>query len=169
MRRIRAEPGAAQRELRNFDARNYVERKPLSLGKTQSLPVPGKLEIGEEEFELHAADGHTRDGMLVFAPWIGVLVCGDYNSGVEIPWISSGGSIADYRSTLSTLSGLIERATSIVPGHGSPHDRERGLRLIDEDVAYLDALETGHERPALPQGRDSKFQRWIHAENLKQL
>jgi glyoxylase-like metal-dependent hydrolase (beta-lactamase superfamily II) len=169
MRRIRAEPGAAQRELRDMDARNYVERGPLSLGQTQSLPVPGKLELGDQELELHAADGHTPDGMLVFAPWLGVLCCGDYCSDVEIPWISEGGSPAEYRSTLSTLAGLVERAGSIVPGHGAPHDRATAERLIEEDIAYLDVLETGAEKPKLPAGRDSSFQRWIHRENLKRI
>jgi glyoxylase-like metal-dependent hydrolase (beta-lactamase superfamily II) len=166
MRRIRSEPGAAQRELRDMDARNYVTRKPLSLGQTQSLPVPGKLELGNAELELHAADGHTPDGMLVFAPWIGVLCCGDYLSDVEIPWLSPGGTTADYRSTLSTLAGLIERATTVVPGHGAPHDREAANRLLAEDLAYLEALERGEERPSLPEGRDTRAQRKIHAENL---
>ncbi len=54
----------------------------------------------------------------------------------------------------------------MVPGHGVPHDRDTTLRLLDEDVAYLDALEGGDERQRLPEGRDSKAQRQIHAENL---
>jgi hypothetical protein len=55
----------------------------------------------------------------------------------------------------------------VVPGHGSPHDRDKALRILDEDVDYLDALERGEERPKLPPGRDTKRQRAIHAENLK--
>ena len=44
MLRIRAEPGAAQRALRDQDEELYVERQaPLGLGQVQSLPVPGKL------------------------------------------------------------------------------------------------------------------------------
>ena len=43
MLRIRSEPGAAQRELRDFDAELYVQRdSPLALGQVQSLPVPGQ-------------------------------------------------------------------------------------------------------------------------------
>ena len=112
MLRIRAEPGAAQRELRDYDDRAYVVRpRPLSLGQTQSLPVPGRLGLGErEELELHATGGHTSDGMAVFAPWLGVLVVGDYLSPVEIPMISPGGSVADYRGTLAALAPVVERA-----------------------------------------------------------
>ena len=57
----------------------------------------------------------------------------------------------------------------VVPGHGGPHTREPALRIIDEDVDYLDALERGEERPKLPAGRDSARQREIHAENLARL
>ncbi len=53
----------------------------------------------------------------------------------------------------------------IVPGHGSPHSRERALELLDEDVTYLDALEAGGD-VKLPAGRETKAQRSIHAKNL---
>jgi glyoxylase-like metal-dependent hydrolase (beta-lactamase superfamily II) len=164
--RLHREPGAAQRELRDHDARFYVERTaPLALGQVQTLPVPGSVELGDREFELHPAEGHTADGTALFARWCGVLCPGDYLSGVEIPIISAGGSPDDYRTTLARLAPLVEAAETVVPGHGAPHDRERALRVLDEDVEYLDALERGEERPRLPDGRDTNFQRRIHSEN----
>ena len=163
--RLREEPGATQRELRDKDAELYVERPaPLSLGQVQALPVPGSIELGAEELELHPADGHTRDGMAVMARWCGVLCVGDYLSNVEIPMVEAG--LQDYRSTLARLAALIEDANTIVPGHGAAHGRDAALRILDEDVDYLDALERGEEKPALPKGRDSREQRRIHAENL---
>jgi glyoxylase-like metal-dependent hydrolase (beta-lactamase superfamily II) len=167
MERIRAEPGAVQRELRDEDARNYVARPaPLALGNLQSLPVPGYVELGQHELELHPADGHTSDGTAVLAEFAGLLVCGDYISNLEIPWLSPGGGLSDYRATLARLAPLVERAETVVPGHGGPHTRETALRIIDEDLDYLDALERGEERPKLPEGRDSLRQREIHVENL---
>jgi glyoxylase-like metal-dependent hydrolase (beta-lactamase superfamily II) len=167
MERIRAEPGAVQRELRDEDARNYVVRPgPLSLGSVQSLPVPGYVELGDQELELHPADGHTSDGTALLAGFAGLLVCGDYLSSVEIPWISPGGSLADYRATLARLAPLVERVERVVPGHGPTHTRETALRILDEDADYLDALERGEERPALPKERDTSRQREIHVENL---
>ncbi len=166
MLRFREKPGEAQRHLRDFDSGTYVQRpRPLALGQTQSLPVPGKLSLGEQELELHPAEGHTQDGMAVLAPWLGVLCVGDYLSDVEIPWLSEAGSIEDYRATLARLAPLVERSEVIVPGHGSPHSRERALKLLDEDVTYLDALEAGGNVP-LPTGRETKAQRSIHAKNL---
>lgn len=167
MRRVRERPGEAQRELRDADAANYVARgRPLSLGALQALPVPGHLGIGERELELHPAEGHTPDGMAVWAPWLGLLVAGDYLSDVEIPLIAAGGSVDAYRATLARLAPLVERAETVVPGHGSPQPRDAALALLDSDLAYLDALDRGDERPALPEGRDTARQREIHAENL---
>jgi glyoxylase-like metal-dependent hydrolase (beta-lactamase superfamily II) len=165
--RLHREPGAAQRELRNHDARFYVERSaPLALGQVQTLPVPGSIELGDREIELHPAEGHTADGTALFARWCGVLCAGDYLSGVEIPMISDGGSLDDYRATLARLTPLVEAAETVVPGHGAPHDRARALRVLDEDIEYLDALERGEERPRLPHGRDTEEQLGIHFDNL---
>ena len=170
MERLRAEPGAAQRELREADARHYVARQaPLALHGVQSLPVPGYLELGDQRLELHPADGHTADGTAVLARHAGLLLCGDYLSDVEIPVIAAGGSLADYRATLARLALLVEAVDTIVPGHGSPQGRDAALHILDEDLDYLDALERGDERPILPRGRDSVRQREIHVENLAAL
>jgi glyoxylase-like metal-dependent hydrolase (beta-lactamase superfamily II) len=169
--RLRREPGQAQRGLRDYDAKFYISRPaPLTLGQVQGLPVPGRLDLGTGadavELELHPAEGHTSDGMALLAEPLGLLVVGDYLSDVEIPWIAEGGSLEDYRATLARLGPLVERAATIVSGHGAPHTRDEALRLLDEDVDYLDAVERGEERGALPAGRDTKAQREIHAENL---
>jgi glyoxylase-like metal-dependent hydrolase (beta-lactamase superfamily II) len=169
-RRLAAEPGQAHRELREFDEEHYVDdRPPLALGAIQSLPVPGRLALGaaqpERELELSPADGHTDDGTAFYIPWLEVLVCGDYLSPVEIPWLSPGGSAEVYLATLERLRGLVERAQTIVPGHGRPQRGEEALKLLDEDVTYLNALiEQGAAAP-LPPGRRTKAQRRIHAQN----
>ena len=168
MLRLQRAPGEAQRDLRDHDHELYVVRpRPLALGGTQSLPVPGKLGLGEEELELYPAEGHVCDGMAVFAPWLGVLVCGDYLSGVEIPMLGPGGLVTEYRATLARLAPLVERSETVVPGHGPPTSRKEALRLLDEDAEYLDVLESGEERPRLPEGRDNGRQRLIHAANLR--
>ena len=168
--RLRGEPGVAQLRLREVDAEHYVERdRPLALGTWQSLPVPGYVGVGAEELELHPAEGHTADGTAVWAPWAGVLACGDYLSPVEIPMLSPGGGLRAYRATLARLAPLVERAEMVVPGHGAPQRQEDALRLLDEDVGYLDALERGEERPALPAGRNAAPQRAIHRENLERV
>ena len=134
--RIRSEPGVAQKKLRDADNEYYVKReRPLSLGSYQSLPVPGKLELGDQELELHPAEGHTDDGMILFARWCGVLVCGDYLSDVELPTWSDK---ALYRKTLDRLASLVTEAEIVVPGHGAPMTRDAALSVLQQDVEYLD-------------------------------
>jgi glyoxylase-like metal-dependent hydrolase (beta-lactamase superfamily II) len=168
--RLRAEPGAAQRELREFDEEGYVERaRPLSLGGAiQALPVPGKLELGDaEELELVPADGHTQDGMAIWAPFARVLCAGDYLSPVEIPWISEQGSRDAYLATLRRLQPYVEQADWVVPGHGAPIDAQRALAILREDVAYLEALPD--PGAPLPLARRTAPMRKIHAENVKRV
>jgi glyoxylase-like metal-dependent hydrolase (beta-lactamase superfamily II) len=163
--RLRAEPGEAQRELRAFDEENYVERpRPLALGQVQALPVPGRLDIGDQELELIPADGHTHDGMAIWLPWARVLLTGDYVSPVEIPSFHGDGSPSAYLATLGRLRPYVEQADWIVPGHGVPLDPQRALAIMREDVAYLQALPA--EDAPLPLARRTAAQRQMHAENV---
>jgi glyoxylase-like metal-dependent hydrolase (beta-lactamase superfamily II) len=162
-------PGAVQRELRAFDEELYVERPgPLSLGgrgQIQALPVPGQCGIGEQDLELHPADGHTQDGMAVWVPWARVLVAGDYLSPVEIPMLSQTGSASGYLATLARLEPLVERAEHVVPGHGAPIDGARAAAILREDRAYVEGLVERGADAKLPLARRSGAQRRIHAAN----
>jgi len=170
-RRLRAEPGQAQRELRDFDEEHYVEgRGPLALAGIQELPVPGHLSVGSErELELHPTGGHTADGMAVLVPWASVLACGDYLSPVEIPALSPGGGIDPYLNTLERLAGLVGRAQYIVPGHGSPMNREQAEQILVEDREYLSALRAQGSEAPLPPGRRTAAQRRLHADNAEHI
>jgi glyoxylase-like metal-dependent hydrolase (beta-lactamase superfamily II) len=161
--RLTAEPGAAQRELRAFDDEHYVERKsPLSLGQVQPLPVPGHLEVGDAELELHPTEGHTADGMAVWIPWAQVLVAGDYLSPVEIPMLSETGSRDAYGATLCRLEPLVEQAAHVVPGHGAVMEGARAAAILREDVAYLEALPDA----TLPLARRGPAQQGVHKQNV---
>lgn len=166
--RLQAEPGTAQRSLRAFDDEHYVtDRAPLGLAGIQSLPVPGRLSLGEDrELELYPTGGHTADGTAYWLPWTQTLVCGDYLSPVEIPMISPGGSVEEYLATLVRLKPLVEAADTVVPGHGSPLTGAGALTVLDEDTAYLEALVSVGADAPLPSARRGAAQRKIHAENV---
>ncbi len=137
--RLHASPGEVQRELREFDREFYIERpRPLMLGSVQALPVPGRCGLGEHELELHAAPGHTADGMAIAVPWAGVLVAGDYLSSIEPPKVEAGGSQEAYRATLERLRSLVAAAEQVVPGHGPPIGSEQALTVIERCLATLD-------------------------------
>jgi hydroxyacylglutathione hydrolase len=164
--RLQAEPGRVQKALRDFDEENYIERPgPLTIPEPQVLPLPGRIGIGEQELELHRADGHTADGAAVWIPWARVLVCGDYVSPVEIPMISPGGSRGAYLATLDRLEPLVEQAAHVVPGHGGPIDPVRAAAILREDRAYLEGLPDA----PLPLARRTSAQKRIHADNLQTL
>jgi glyoxylase-like metal-dependent hydrolase (beta-lactamase superfamily II) len=163
---LRNHPGVAQRELRAFDEEHYVERPgPLGLADLQTLPVPGRVGLGNRELELHRAEGHTEDGLAAWVPWASVLVCGDYLSPAEIPMLTEGGSRSAYLATLRRLGPLVEAADAVVPGHGAVLDRVRAAAILREDLAYLEGLPAA----PLPLARRSAAQRGIHARNLERL
>lgn len=170
--RLSEEPARAQRELTAFDEEHYIVGRPrLALEELQELPIPGRLDLGSDgrELELHPTPGHTADGTAYFAPWLSLLVCGDYLSPVEIPMISAGGSPSAYLETLERLRPVVSRATTVVPGHGSPLGSAETLTLLDEDAAYVRALlELGADAP-LPPSRRTAAQAQIHADNARRL
>jgi glyoxylase-like metal-dependent hydrolase (beta-lactamase superfamily II) len=166
--RLRAEPGGAQRALRELDERFYFSRSaPLSLGHVEALAVPGYCELGEHELELHPADGHAIDGMAIWAPWLGVLVCGDYLSPIEIPTPDAG--VEAYLATLVRLEPLLAAAEHVIPGHGEVLSSERALAILAEDREYLKALRTDGAAASLPAGRRDAEQRRLHAANAARL
>jgi glyoxylase-like metal-dependent hydrolase (beta-lactamase superfamily II) len=169
--RLAAEPGATQRELREFDEQYLIDRPgPLSLPGVQALPVPGYCSLGDRELELHPADGHTSDGTAIWMPWAGVLVVGDYLSPGAIPELSPSSSLDAYRATLRRLEPLVERADTVVPGHGEPLASVRAGAILREDLAYLEAL--AGEDPAsapLPLARRDGGNRKLHDYNVSLL
>lgn len=170
--RLSAEPGGAQRLLRRFDEELHIERaRPLSLGPVQALAVPGRCDIGDGELALHAATGHTVDGMAVWIPWARVLVAGDYLSPIELPMLgeqkaAGAETMLDaYEATLERLRPLVEAAEHVVPGHGPVIDRASALRVLQEDAAYLRDLRGRGAEAELPERRRSQVQRELHAQN----
>jgi glyoxylase-like metal-dependent hydrolase (beta-lactamase superfamily II) len=156
---LTGEPGEPQRGLRDFDEEHYVERpRPLGLGQVQALPVPGHVGLGGHELELQSTEGHTADGMAVWIPWAGVLVCGDYLSAVEIPALSPTGSRDGYLATLARLRPYVERAEWVVPGHGTPIKGATALAILEEDERYLRSWQ-------LPVARRTKAQLAVDALN----
>ncbi len=165
--RLGAAPGEAQRQLRSFDEELLIERpRPLALGSVQTLPVPGRCEVGDRELELHPTDGHTVDGMAVLLPWAGILIVGDYLSSVELPSFGQN-ELDTYCATLERLRVLIDRVEHVVPGHGPGLIQARALTVLEQDIAYLHMLAEGEFNAGLPVGRNSASHRRAHAENVR--
>ena len=138
--RLTARIGEPQRRLRSFDEEWYIERpQPLRLGELQALPVPGRIDLGDQMLEAHDGAGHTGDGLMLWVPWANVLIVGDYLSPLELPSWDEHGSRAAYRHTLDHLADLVPQARYVIVGHGGPIGRVEALKLLDEDRAYLES------------------------------
>ncbi len=168
--RLAASPGETQRELRSFDEELMIERpRPLALGSVQALPVPGRCDLGDCELEMHAADGHTLDGVAFWIPWARVLVAGDYLSTIEIPTLDVGGGLDAYLATLERLRPLVAGAGQVVPGHGPVLDSASAFDVLEEDADYLRALAERGIGAELPPGRRAAAHRRSHRENAASL
>lgn len=165
--RLAAEPGAIQRELREFDEEYLIDRpSPLSLPGVQALPAPGYCSLGDRELELHPADGHTSDGIAIWIPWARVLVAGDYLSPDAIVELSPSSDLDAYLATLARLEPLVERADVVVPGHGAPLDSVRAAAILREDRAYVEAMLRDPSSVELPLARRTGGNRKIHEYNV---
>ena len=165
--RLRAAPGEAQRDLREFDEELLIERpRPLALGSVQALPVPGRCEIGDRELELHDARGHTADGTAIAIGWARVLVVGDYLSEVELPTLNVGGDPDVYLTTLERLRPLVTEAEHVVPGHGPILEADRAIAVLEQDVGYLTGLSERGAAAELPPRRSAAAHRRAHLENV---
>ena len=118
-----------------------IEReRPLVARRRAGAARARPLEIGGRELELHAAQGHTGDGMAVMIGWAGVLLAGDYLSAVELPSLGEGGSAPEYLATLDRLRPLVAPRRACGPRPRPVLDRDRALQVLEQDVAYLGAL-----------------------------
>ena len=136
-------------------------------GRRSRCRCPGKLGLGEEELELHPPRGTWRTAWRSSRRGSGVLCVGDYLSDVEIPWMHESGD--RWTTTAATLARLARAGRAggrwSCPATARRTRASARCELLDEDLAYLDALERGGD--SLPEGRDTHAQRAIHAENLE--
>ena len=169
--RLRAEPGRgparAARPRRR--ALRGPRRRRCRSARCSRCRCPGGWSWASEELELHPTEGHTADGMAVFAPGLGLLVVGDYLSPVEIPMISPGGSVAGlpgHAGAPGAAGGA--RPDTVVPGHGPAGPRHRAADPRRGRGLPRRARARGGAAAAA-RGPRQQAQRRIHAENLRQI
>jgi glyoxylase-like metal-dependent hydrolase (beta-lactamase superfamily II) len=164
----------AQAPAIDFDGRWYVPRDapPAWPPALQAIADGATLQIGDGEAEALALPGHSEDGLALLVPSLGLLTCGDYLSPCEIPFVED---LTAYRATLVRMRALLPRIERVIPGHGPQLDRAQTAAIVDEDLAYLDALaecaSRGDRESALrlplPRAADVPGMRDRHRENLE--
>jgi hydroxyacylglutathione hydrolase len=172
--RIRSNTARAEMELEAAEL--LVPHRALEkLHVEHEVHPPADVRMGSWRGVCRPGPGHTDDGLIVSFPDEHLLVVGDYLSSLEIP--SVYGSVRDYRDTLQTLVGVIERERPlfVVVGHGKPHTSDAARRIAAEDLDYIEALaawaESGRppadaERIAFPARAPGTADRNAHAANI---
>ncbi len=108
-------------------------------------------------------DAHAPGHLAVLVEPTGVLVAGDMLSDVELPMPADDDRTLEvYRTALLALREVVDRASWVIPGHGSPSADPRSR--LEADLRYLDDLMDGRRstdpRVSDPVNRD------LHRENL---
>jgi glyoxylase-like metal-dependent hydrolase (beta-lactamase superfamily II) len=172
----RIDSGEAQRSVEEQTREVGVSYGPLELLRVDDpVEAPAERTIGGWQMIFRPGPGHTPDGLIVSIPEASLLVVGDYLSEMEIP--ASYHSVEDYRNTVQTLIGVIERERPqfVVVGHGRPLTSERALQIADEDLDYVEAIlayaaagcDPAHaERIAVPQRGGARYDDESHARNV---
>ena len=171
--------GAADGRARRRPARAArVRRRPLRRARRAALARPGRGPAGARQARARRrgeSSSCTRPTGTPPTAWRsgcrgrGVLVCGDYLSPVEIPWLSRRAARATPTwRRCARLRAAGRQAEWVVPGHGEALDGARATAILREDRAYLEAL-GGPDEAALPLARRTATQRRIHEENRRRV
>lgn len=142
-------------QARDFDGRWYVQRQPPLRWPDAARPLhEGEpLALGAVPLQALHLPGHSPDGLALLLPEQGLLLCGDYLSPCEIPFIDD---LPAYRATLLRLldllappkggTGASAAVGEVIPGHGPRLTAAAARDIAVADLAYLDGLLRCRER-----------------------
>lgn len=118
------------------------------------------------EVRLHVHDAHAPGHVAVHLVRARVLLAGDMLSDLEVPLLDLAATdpVGDYAAGLDVLDRLVAACDVVVPGHGTPADRDEARRRLAADRAYLAALAAGRE-PDDPRATTP----WIAEEHRRQV
>lgn len=164
-------------DARQFDSRWYVPRPhghqwPSEL---RGLADDERLSLGGLELRALHLPGHSADGLGLWVEAAGALLCGDYLSPCEIPFVEDG---LRYAATLRRLIELLEQTGArVVPGHGPALSCAEALAIARADLPYVERLTeacaAGDRERALatpwPRAHEVVGMREAHEENCQKL
>jgi glyoxylase-like metal-dependent hydrolase (beta-lactamase superfamily II) len=91
----------------------------------REIAVAAGLDLGGRRIEVaHLGRGHTEGDLLVVVPDADVVFAGDLVESAGPVWYGPDSFAQEWPGTLDGLLGLMTESTRVIPGHGSPLDRE---------------------------------------------
>jgi glyoxylase-like metal-dependent hydrolase (beta-lactamase superfamily II) len=125
---------------------DIAERVPLDLlGLVTGLPTDApQIPWDGPPVRIIEHQAHASGHAALLIEEHGVLVAGDMLSDVLIPMLDlrgSGDPIEDYLEALRLLEGVVDDVDVAIPGHGSIGGGDQVRARIDQDRAYVRALQ----------------------------
>lgn len=155
-------------EIRKFYEQHYIERPIIKPNIDLVITHDMTLQLGSTAVTFVLTPGHDATHLSVIIEPLHLLICGDYASNIEPPFIEHDPD--DYVTSLQTLQSLIyeHEIRWLVPGHGDfCDDRSKMLERLTAAEEYIHELPDRREwSPLWP--RHSFFDR-VHERNRQRV
>ena len=137
-------------QIRMFDDKYYIQRSyDIEYPRIDLIIEEDNTEltIKSDQYVFLQAVGHNSDGLLTFNVSNGILLAGDYMSGVEFPYIYK--STMEYKNTLDKIESIIKSydVNYLISGHGDiTSDKKEMRRRLEASRSYIQDLENAVEQ-----------------------
>ncbi len=129
------------REIQSFYEQNYIKRPIHKPAVDLIIAEDGTLELGSTPITFYLTPGHEATHMSLVVEPLKLLLCGDYGSNVEPPFIEHDAE--EYIESLQKLQTAVyeHEIRWLVPGHGDVcDDRSKMIERLSAAEEYILAL-----------------------------
>ena len=139
--RLAAEPGAAQRELREFDEQYLIDRPARCRCRAcRRCRCRATARSASASWSCTRPTATPPTAPRSGSRGRGCSCAATTSRPARSRSCRRPRSLDGYLATLRRLEPLVEQADDVVPGHGEPLDSVRAAAILREDLAYVEAL-----------------------------
>ncbi|MCT4783701.1 MULTISPECIES: MBL fold metallo-hydrolase [Exiguobacterium] len=153
-------------EIQSFYEQNYIDRPIQKPNVDLIIAEDGTLELGATPITFYLTPGHDSTHLSLVVEPLKLLICGDYGSNIEPPFIEHDAEA--YIHSLQTLQTAVyeHEIRWLVPGHGDVcDDRSKMIERLSAAEEYILALP--EERVWSPLWPTHAFFDRVHERNRK--
>lgn len=152
--------------IQSFYEQNYIDRPIVKPAVDIMISEDGTLALGSTPITFLLTPGHESTHMSLIIEPLRLLVCGDYASNIEPPFIEHDAEA--YLTSLQKLQAAIYEYEIrwLIPGHGDLcDDRSKMMERLSAAEEYILALP--EERVWSPHWPEHAFFQRVHERNRK--
>lgn len=163
---VEADTTSQLQEIQSFYEQNYIHAPITKPAVDIIIAEDGTLELGKTPITFFLTPGHETTHMSFIIEPLRLMVCGDYASNIEPPFIEHDSEA--YLESLQTLQTAIYEYEIrwLIPGHGDLcDDRSHMIERLSAAEEYILALP--EEKVWSPMWPEHAFFNRIHEKNRK--